>query len=341
MTVKKNIQSAIGLISQKVSLKLLMDLSGQKLIMPFYHTVSNGYLPHISALYKPKTSREFENDLDFFLKYYNPVCLDDLKTGVALKSKKPVFFLSFDDGLKESKSIIAPILKRKGIPATFFVNSAFIDNRSLFFRYKTSLLVDAFQNKKKLKSAKKDICEILNVPNTDNNKIVSAILNLKYHQQKIINELAIILEVDFIEYLKTAQPYLSSEEIKKLQNEGFSIGAHSIDHPEFRFIPLEEQLRQTKESLLFVRQNFMPDILSFSFPFTDYAVEKLFFSKLKNMDICDLSFACAGLKHDSISDHFQRIPMEDERGTAEQAIKFEYFYFILKSVIAKNNISRE
>ena len=37
--------------------------------------------------------------------------------------------LTFDDGFRELHDVVAPILLRKGIPATFFVNSAFIDNK--------------------------------------------------------------------------------------------------------------------------------------------------------------------------------------------------------------------
>ena len=35
--------------------------------------------------------------------------------------KRPVAFLSFDDGLKECSTIIAPVLNELGIPSTFFI----------------------------------------------------------------------------------------------------------------------------------------------------------------------------------------------------------------------------
>jgi hypothetical protein len=57
--------------------------------------------------------------------------------------KKPLLHLSFDDGLSACYDTIAPILLRKGVPATFFLNPAFIDNKALMFRYKISLCLNA------------------------------------------------------------------------------------------------------------------------------------------------------------------------------------------------------
>jgi len=63
-----------------------------------------------------------------------------LKNGQPLTRQS--FFLSFDDGLREPLDIIAPILKQKGVPATFFVNTATLDNLEMLYRHKASLLVD-------------------------------------------------------------------------------------------------------------------------------------------------------------------------------------------------------
>ena len=112
------------------------------LIFPFYHTVSDEYLPHIHPLYSPKTVSEFSQDLEFLLKHFQPV---DMETALLHCKKekqvaRPSFHLSFDDGLREMYDIVAPILYNKGIPFSVFVNSDFIDNRNLFFRHREVLL---------------------------------------------------------------------------------------------------------------------------------------------------------------------------------------------------------
>ncbi|SEH06518.1 polysaccharide deacetylase family protein [Candidatus Venteria ishoeyi] len=340
MAAKGKIQSLMGRFSEYIPLKLLIKISRQKLILPFYHSVSDNYLPHLSNLYKAKTSHEFEKDLDFLLQHFNPVDLHYVKNNSERGITDPVFHLSFDDGLSELKSIIAPILKRKGIPATIFINSAFIDNKALFYRYKASLLIDAIKSKSFSKIENQEIEKVLGISETSLAATTNTLLRINYQQQEILEKIASIVKIDFDAYLKKKNPYLTSQEIIDLQQQGHSIAAHSIDHPEFRFLELEEQIRQVNESLQFVKSNFNPPIHSFSFPFTDYGVGNDFFRELEKLNICDISFGCAGLKLDSVIQHFQRIAFENEQHSAEQTLKYEYFYFILKSLIVKNKIRR-
>jgi hypothetical protein len=101
-------------------------------------------IPHVRHLYKYKTVRQFEDDMDFVLKHYFPISLTDLLS--SLRSGRPLrersFLLTFDDGYREMSEIVAPILMKKGISATFFLNSAFIDNKQMCYVNKASLLVE-------------------------------------------------------------------------------------------------------------------------------------------------------------------------------------------------------
>ncbi|MCL2246335.1 MAG: polysaccharide deacetylase family protein, partial [Lentimicrobiaceae bacterium] len=119
-------------------------ITKQKILLPFYHTVAELQLPHIQHLYRMKTVKEFLEDLDFLLKHFEPISAEMLYHFHVNKMvpQKPVFHLTFDDGLKEIYEIVAPILLQKGIPATFFVNSGFVDNKALFYRYHASLAVE-------------------------------------------------------------------------------------------------------------------------------------------------------------------------------------------------------
>ena len=99
------------------------------IFLPFYHVVSNQKLPYVLN-YPYRNSIQFEKELDFYLEHFKPVPLEYLIENPS--SKEKVFHLSFDDGLSECAEVIAPVLLRKGIPATFFVNSAFTDNRAFF-----------------------------------------------------------------------------------------------------------------------------------------------------------------------------------------------------------------
>jgi len=119
--------------------------SGLKAIFPFYHAVSNQDLPHTKFLYAIRNTARFEADLEYFLRFFDPVSLGEYLEGNKNKRhQKPVMVLSFDDGLIQCHQEIMPVLLRKGIPATFFLNNDYIDNKGLFFRFKISLLLEHF-----------------------------------------------------------------------------------------------------------------------------------------------------------------------------------------------------
>jgi hypothetical protein len=54
--------------------------------------------------------------------------------------------------------------------------------------------------------------------------------------------------------------------IKRLISEGFTVGAYSIDHRFYAELSIEEQLRQTKESVNVVTQAFELNYRTFAFP---------------------------------------------------------------------------
>ena len=140
------------------------------------------------------------------------------------------------------------------------------------------------------------------------------------------------------------KPYLSSDQIRELQGSGFEFGAHSIDHPEYRFLPMEEQLRQTGLSLQDLKARFGLKHRFFAFPFTDYGVSKAFFDiafgEQADEGILDLGFGAAGIKDDIHPRNLQRVPMEGTQLSAHRIVAAEYLYFLLKAPLGKNRIRR-
>jgi len=124
---------------------------------------------------------------------------------------------------------------------------------------------------------------------------------------------------------------------------GFSIGAHSIDHPEYFNLKIQDQLDQTIESINWVKEKLNPKHNLFAFPFTDYGVSKQFFDHIyndHNLNL-DLSFGCAGFKDDYHPRHLQRLPIEISKQSASNVITKEYFAYLLKRIIGKNKIVRK
>jgi peptidoglycan/xylan/chitin deacetylase (PgdA/CDA1 family) len=296
----------------------MVSITKQKMLLPFYHTVAEQPLPHIKHLYHTKTVKEFQKDLEFLLQHYEPIDVETLYHFHINKTvpKKPVFHLTFDDGLKEIYEIVAPILLEKGVPATFFINSGFVNNKALFYRYHASLAIENLQKEEKFTNILKN--EILACSYQNKNAI------FQYFSSQQVNN-----------FLQKEQPYLTTEQIKNLSNKGFSIGAHSIDHPYYYEISLDEQLRQTRENLDFISSIVNQKLRLFAFPFTDFNVSKKFFEEIQ--PAVDLSFGTAGLKKDEIPFNIQRVAAEGKHAKSlESILKNEYLKFVGKFFLGKN-----
>jgi peptidoglycan/xylan/chitin deacetylase (PgdA/CDA1 family) len=91
----------------------------------------SGYIRAVNYHDVPSnSSASFETQLSFFKKYFADVSLQDLdffiRTGIWSKNK-PGIILSFDDGLRSSYSVIAPLLEKYGYTGWFLIPSHFID----------------------------------------------------------------------------------------------------------------------------------------------------------------------------------------------------------------------
>lgn len=322
----------IAPIAGHCNLESLVRMSGQRTIFPFYHTVSKWHLPHVRHLYRYRKISEFESDLDEMMKRFVPVSLSDYLKDPGRKHGERRMILSFDDGLEECHQFIAPVLKRKGIPAVFFLNNQFIDNRGLFYRYKASLLIDHIKNECK---AREKAVEFLVIPE---DQLEPALKLVGYRQQALLDGLARELDYDFTGYLKETPVYLDSKQVLDLVEWGFELGGHSPDHADFSLMEGKEVINQVKESLLDLRQRFRVSTRYFSFPFTSSGVSKETIQTLLDDGIAHAILGTAGLKRTWDPRFIQRIPMEDFQMPAGPALKTEFLYYLLKMPTGRNRI---
>jgi len=304
------------------SVTIFQAITKQKLILPFYHAVAEQPLPHIKHLYHMKTVKEFLKDLDFLLQHFEPIGAETLYQFHVNKTvpQKPVFHLTFDDGLKEISEIVAPILLQKGVPATFFVNSGFVDNKALFYRYHESLAIEDLSQKDKL-----------------TNSLKTDILSCSYKNRNDLFQYFSQLQID--DFLKTDKPYLTVEQLKQLRAQGFTIGAHSVDHPYYEEISLEEQHRQTLSSLEFISSLMHQKLRLFAFPFTDNNVSRKFFNNIE--PFVDLSFGTANFKKEEVPFHYQRIAAEKKTmDSLESIVMKAYFMKGIRYFLGKDTIYR-
>jgi peptidoglycan/xylan/chitin deacetylase (PgdA/CDA1 family) len=323
---RRNISVFAGIFS----LNLLARFSGQDTIFPFYHVVSDEDLPHMKHLYDYRSESQFEADLETLLGHFTPISIEDYLEERNRKGKRRRMVLSFDDGLIECWRFIAPLLKKKGIPAIFFLNNDFIDNRGLFYRYKASLLVEHLA---KDPDALGRTSEYMAVPAE---MVSHAILMITYQQAPLLDALARQAGLDESSYVREHPVYMSASQIRELREWGFHLGAHGTDHPRFsdmevRMIP--EGIHRSMED---IRRRFRVSPACFAFPFTSDGVPEGMIDELLREGIADVIFGTAGLKKTGRPDFIQRIPMEFHRLPASRLLKTEFLYYLMKAPLGRN-----
>ncbi len=321
---------------------MLKPILAKTLIVPYYHMVSDRDVIHVKHLYPHKRLKAFTDDLEFLLRNYSPVSLldllDCLKQGRPLPGKS--FLLTFDDGFREMHEIVAPLLKTRGIPAAFFINSAFTDNKELCYQHKASVLAERLRTPRS-PGTENEVRRMLAARGVAGDDVVPGILSIPYQRRDILDEVARVMSVDFDDYLQQCRPYLTSGQVRDLIREGFAIGAHSIDHPLYAFLPYEEQVRQTRESMRFVRDTYGLDYGAFAFPHGDRGVPMKFFAELSGAGTIDISFGTSGLLEDAWPRNIQRISFEKPLRFARDIVVYNAVRKMYRTMTGKGKIGRE
>ena len=317
-----------------------------KQIFPTYHLVSDEDVLHVKHLYKYKTVKAFENDLELLVKNYKMISLEEYTSlcRYPSKRKRPICMLSFDDGMREVYDVIYPILQARGIPATFFLNSAFLNNRNLFYRHKASLLIERLvkldkvmsHRQRKMLNSEINLLSIKHGRGEIHVSLTNFLLSIPYKNAALLDELGNLLEMDFNDYLRDKKPYMDNEQVKTLINNGFDIGSHSVDHPLYSELSTDEQVYQTLTCMTELETMFNINRRAFAFPFNDRGVSKEFFD-LINMKV-EQTFGTDGFKKDEIIYNIQRFCLDEE--PAKNRIIKQGIKYLIDYIRGVNQIRR-
>lgn len=127
-TLKKRIKAFLGylLFATRLHKLLLRD----RAVIVAFHRITDS--PAGSAL--NCSPAIFARFCRFFGKHFSVVPLRELLD--ALRRNQPIgsrLVITFDDGYKDNYELAAPVLKRYGLPATFFVATNFVGSRTVPF----------------------------------------------------------------------------------------------------------------------------------------------------------------------------------------------------------------
>lgn len=318
-------------ICSMIPLPIWHRLFGVELVIPHWHVVSDQPLDHISGIYKFRTLRQFKADIEFFLRHYKPINLQDIINHLDGSARLPkrCFLPTFDDGFRESYDVIAPILQAYGIPAVFFLITSVIDNRALCYPQKKSLLIRTLTSQKS-SSVELEVSKRLTNAGIKGKDIISRIRDIYYVHRHILDELAPIVGCDFASYVTTVKPYMTSTQIRALIKKGFAIGAHTIDHPLFAELSIEEQLIQVNTSLKLLSELFQYNCSTFAFPYSDTDISWEFFRRAFADGDLKVTFGIGGIQQNHSPRNLSRFSMERTDMPARQILTRQFGRAILR-----------
>ena len=304
-----------------------------------YHIVSDKRLPHVASIYDYRNVGRFTEDIDFLTSNFHIIRLSDLLDSISGKTKLPAnsMLLTFDDGFKEVYDTAAPILIDHKVFPTVFITKKYIDNRELGYDHKKSLIAEQILSQHGEHTGKK-IRDILQENKLLHDDLISSVINIPYARRSVVDTIGDSVNIDFKGYLEDNRPYLTCGQLNELLKQGFTLGGHSIDHPDFTELTLTDQLHQAKESVDFVCRTFRVKYKAFAFPYWDGGISKEFFEEFS--PFADATFGTQGLLNDSIGNNFQRIGIEKYDHPAQRIIEANYIRKILYRMINKDLILR-
>jgi peptidoglycan/xylan/chitin deacetylase (PgdA/CDA1 family) len=334
MFLKQSILSFVETAAGCLPLAPMMRISGAGPLVLYYHVVSDDPIQHVAPLFRYKTVPEFEADLEWLLSHLPVLGLDDVIEAALGNGRRRGFFLTFDDGLREMSEIVAPILKRKGVPAAFFLCSGFWDNRDLFYRFKAALILGRLQSAKQ--SALAEAGLILERRGLLAEGLAETVRSVTYLHRFLLDEIAPIFELDFATYLRECTPFMSIDEAAALQRDGFAIGAHSIDHPRYAEIPLEEQIRQTRQSVEALEALLHPPHRIFAFPFMETGVNDAFYVTVRDEELAEAVFGTGGWFHDPTRRLIDRVSLEGYKPGIDPFLRRSLGPALLKRLVRRD-----
>lgn len=235
----------------------------------YYHLASDeSFLPYY---YKKSlfSSKLLNDQLNWFKNQgYKFISLDEAKYLITNnESAKKTIAFTTDDGFEENYSIIAPIFQKHNIKPTLFLISNCIDNNDLMWNNKVLAIKNKVTPKKEI-----EISSQLSEKYNLRKDIKDIVLLSKYWPTELKDEIAnyawkIAGIQSLSEYLEENKPYMTNSQIKELLNLGYTIGSHSMSHPDFSKLSEDDAKNEMINSKITLEKTFNVSVTNFAYPY--------------------------------------------------------------------------
>ena len=215
----------------------------------------------------------FENQIRFLKKNFE--IISPIQREVRIKGRGRVqALLTFDDGFRSNAEIAAPILRRHGVPALFFVASRHARPGSyLWFTY-IRALSEYFEDKGfTFRGEFMDMSHTARTATID--RLIRTLLQMEPHPQAMYKAIETELPPfsDFVSQTEMDErgAGITADQMSELAKDGlFHFGAHTVDHPLLTRCNEAETLRQILENKVWIEQTTQRTCDAIAYPMQDY-----------------------------------------------------------------------
>lgn len=212
---------------------------GYSLRCVLFHDIANEESDFTKGLGITLGKEDFDVRMRFLAKHYSPISLEELLAGENLP-RRPVL-VTFDDAYASVAETAAPVCRKYGISATFFVNASLVGNQDLGL----DNLVCFAANTRGLQV----VCEAARRISSNPGLQVSSLrqffseflttlsLGMREEFRKVLQHLA---GFDSTDIARTARLYVDAEQLRSLVSQGFSVGNHTYSHVNCRILAGKE-----------------------------------------------------------------------------------------------------
>jgi peptidoglycan/xylan/chitin deacetylase (PgdA/CDA1 family) len=210
------------------------------------------------------TPAEFGEQMSFLASTYRPISLAELlavRRGEAPLPSRAVL-VTFDDAYRDVAEHAWPIMRRRGVPLTLFVPTAFPGEPGRLFWW--DRLYGALGSRGPLAST-----PIGDLRVATEEERVRAFRALRDHLKSLPPEQVVAIVDDLAGNGGARAPeraVLDWEELRRLAGEGVALAPHSRTHPMLDRLPREEARREILESLADLEREVGPTARAFAYP---------------------------------------------------------------------------
>jgi len=198
-----------------------------------YHEVSDNFPDFISDMSICTKIDIFKKQIEYISNNFKIITINDLNCYSNRPFDSDLAIITFDDGFKGVYDNAFPILKKKGIPATIFYSSIFLEDKPFLWPIALRYIIKTGNEEKLMKLFSDKGIYINSVPEVFRKWVFA---NYSMDIYKAIHD---CINEDYPKVFDNM--FINIDNIKDLLDNNFSFGLHTHTHPRMSFLSIEEQ----------------------------------------------------------------------------------------------------